>query len=81
MEKSIHRNNNSPLERPTGSLDVTGLRKVIIPFDRYEVTVIVNEKNEFVGIEEIKINRNFMSFWQKAADVQFHDIEEFYKEE
>jgi hypothetical protein len=36
--------------------------------------------NEFIGITEIKINKNFLSFKEKQALKGYHDVDEFYKE-
>ena len=49
-------------------------------FDRYLIKVKLTPKNEFMGIVEIKVNKDFLSHEQKITPKGFHDIDEFYKE-
>ncbi len=50
------------------------------PFDKYEIKVKLSPTNEFVGITEIKINKDFLSFKQRITSSDVHDIDEFYRE-
>jgi hypothetical protein len=66
----------------TGSAGEAAGRKIITcPFDKYEVKIALNEKNEFVEIIEIKINKDFMSYKQKARLKSSIDEGEFYDKE
>jgi hypothetical protein len=58
-------------------------RRIIrYPFDRFEVKVILNDRDQFVGIEEIKINTEFLSLKQKISLSKCtRDIEEYYSDE
>jgi len=63
----------------TGSVYNTDQTKTVsIPFDKYEVVVKLNESNKFIGIEEIKINKDFLSFSQKTSKIGYLDVSEFY---
>lgn len=50
------------------------------PFDKYIIKVKLTPKNEFIGIVEIKVNKDFLSYEQNRTPKGFHDIDEFYKE-
>jgi len=56
-------------------------RTIVYPFERFNITVKVSPSNEFVGITEVEINKEFMSYKQKIAQQGYHDVEQFYKEE
>ncbi|MDD4980789.1 MAG: hypothetical protein PHC54_05960 [Candidatus Omnitrophica bacterium] len=55
-------------------------RTIVYPFERFNITVKVSPSNEFVGITEVEINKDFMSYKQKNAQQGYHDVEQFYKE-
>jgi len=55
-------------------------RTIIYPFERFNITVKVSPSNEFVGITEVEINKDFMSYKQKSTQQGYHDVEQFYKE-
>lgn len=61
----------------------TVLRKtrnqITYPFGKFNVTVDVTKNNKFVGISEIKVNKDFRSYKQKTAVKGYHDVEDFYK--
>ncbi|MFA5164205.1 MAG: hypothetical protein WC481_01405 [Candidatus Omnitrophota bacterium] len=64
----------------TGSHDdQIDYRVVSYPFDRYEIKIKISKNNEFLGIEEVGINKEFMSYRQKLSVKGVHDIDEFYK--
>ena len=64
----------------TGSADeTTELKTIIYPFDKYEVTIVLNSKNEFVEIAEIKINKDFLSYKQRGRLRSLPDEGEFYE--
>jgi hypothetical protein len=66
----------------TGSHDELDNFKIITyPFDRYQIKVKLTPNNEFIGITEIKINKDFLSHKQRMATLGFHDVEEFYRDE
>lgn len=50
------------------------------PFDRYQIKVKLTPTNEFIGIIEVKINKDFLSHKQKITSQGFHDVDEFYPE-
>jgi len=72
-----------PESTSTGShADEAGPFKIVTyPFDRYEVKVQLTAANVFVGIVEIRVNKDFLSYAQKASSVGTHDVEQFYREE
>ena len=65
----------------TGGHDESDDYKTIIyPFDKYQIEVKVTPSNEFIGIIEVKINKDFLSYKQKMALKGYHDVDEFYRE-
>ena len=55
-------------------------KEIVYPFGKYEITVRLSLNNEFVGISEVKINKDFLSYKQKISSKGFHDVDEFYRE-
>lgn len=50
----------------TGSVGEAAENRIItFPFGKYEVKIILNNKNEFVDIAEIRINKDFLSYEQE----------------
>ena len=54
-------------------------KEVTYPFDKYEIVVKLTRSNEFVGISEVRVNKDFLSYKQRTTAKGFHDVEEFYK--
>lgn len=55
-------------------------KEIVYPFDKYEITVRLSLNNEFIGISEVKVNKDFLSYKQKISSKGFHDVDEFYSE-
>jgi hypothetical protein len=73
---------NELISGGTGSSGVAEeFRTIVYPFDKYEVKIVLNSKNEFVDIIEIKLNKDFRSFKQKARLKSAVDEGEFYEKE
>jgi len=65
----------------TGSHEEPDDYKIVVyPFDKYQIKVKLTTSNEFIGIIEVKINKEFLSHKQKVASQGFHDVDEFYRE-
>jgi hypothetical protein len=65
----------------TGSHEGPDEYKIIVyPFDRYEIKVKLTPANEFVGIVEVSLNKDFLSYRQKTMLPAFHDVDEFYRD-
>lgn len=65
----------------TGSHAKSDDYKIIVyPFDRYQIKIKVTPSNEFIGIVEVGINKDFLSHEQKIASSGGHDVDEFYCE-
>ena len=68
-------------DQPTGTKAATqGYKTVVYPFDRYEITVKLTIDNKFVGIEQVALNRDFLSHKQKVSSVGSHEVEEYYRD-
>lgn len=55
-------------------------RIIIYPFDKYEIAVKVTPSNEFLGIEEVKVNKSYLSHKQRITGMGYHEVEEYYRE-
>ena len=65
----------------TGTTKDIGHYKFInYPFDKYEIKIKLSDDNKFLGIIEIKINKEFLSHKQKTISKGFHDVDDFYQE-
>ena len=53
---------------------------IIYPFDKYQIKIKLSPSNEFIGIVEVKVNKEFLSHRQKITSQGFLDVEEFYQE-
>jgi len=72
----------SELKSGTGTIKEFEIIKVIeYPFDRYIVNVNLSADNKFLGISEIKLNKDFRSYKEKIASIKTHNIEELYYKE
>lgn len=67
-------------EKGTGFKDSDEYLIVDYPFDKYVVKVKLTLNHEFIGILEIKINKEFLDFKQKMTSQGYHDVDEFYPE-
>ena len=65
----------------TGSHDFEATKFIVYPFGKYEITVELTSTNQFVGIIEVKVNKDFRSYSQRLASTKVHDVEEYYKDE
>jgi hypothetical protein len=58
----------------------TTTRVVSYPFDKYEIKILVSPSNQFIGIQEVSLRKDFRSYEQRAAGNRVHEVDEFYKE-
>jgi hypothetical protein len=65
----------------TGSHDFFEDYKIIdYPFDKYQIKIKLAPNNEFIGIIEIKINKDFLSHKQKIISSGYIDVDDLYRE-
>ena len=50
------------------------------PFDRYKITVAVSSNNEFLGITEVQLNKDFRSYKLKPSSRFSSEVEDYYFE-
>jgi len=69
------------IKQATGSAGEGEDYKIIpYPFDKYEIKVKVSPSNQFMGIIEVKINKDFLSHKQRMGIQTSLDVDEFYRE-
>jgi len=72
---------NNIKNQGTGSHEKFDDSKIILyPFDKYQIKIKLSPSNEFIGIVEVKINKDFLSHKQKITSQGFLDVEEYYQE-
>lgn len=56
-------------------------KTVEINFDRYMIKVVLSQRNEFIGINEVRINKDFLSYANKLNLMNSSDnsdVESYY---
>ena len=69
------------LEFPTvtgSDLDDIPNKVLTYSLGRYDIDVVIGPRNEFVGIERISVNKDFLTHEQKLTPKGYHDVEEYY---
>lgn len=64
----------------TGSLGSPPFKIVAYQFGEYEITVALTPNDEFLGILEIKLNKDFVSYRKRLTPLGYHDVDEFYRD-
>ena len=54
---------------------------ITYPIGIYEVKIRLDESNVFVGVAEVKANKDFMTFRQGISKTGVHDVDEYYKDD
>ena len=68
-------------KQATGSIgEVEDYKIISYPFDKYEIKVKVSPSNQFMGIIEVKINKDFLSHRQRMGIQTYIDVDAFYRE-
>jgi hypothetical protein len=72
---------NASDNTPTGSHENFVESKTIdYPFHQFIVKIQINESNQFLGITEISINKEFINYKLSSMHKEYHDVDEFYKD-
>ena len=59
-------------------------RTIEVHFGKYIIKVIISSNNEFLGVEEVIVNKDFLSYQQRLTALQsigYHDVEQYYQGE
>ena len=54
-------------------------RTVVVPYLNYEIVVRLTEDDRFIGVEELRIKKDFLSQAQRIANTGVFDVDEFYQ--
>ena len=69
-------------EEGTGNKEIFDQFKLIeYFFERYIVKIVLTPSNKFLGIIEVKVNKDFRSYEQKIRSQVYHDEDELYQDE
>jgi len=75
------RDYNNLKNQGTGSHgDIDDFKIIPYLFGKYQIKIKLTPTNKFIGIVEVKINKDFLSYKQKTTLRGFHDVDEFYRE-
>jgi len=61
----------------TGSTSTKEYMTLVYPIEKYLVTVKLTSDGRFVGIEEIRVNKDFRSYKQRVPQKIFNYIDEY----
>ena len=53
-------------------------RIVSVQFDRYTIKVELSDANEFLGVVEVGVNKDFRSIRERIESQGGHDVSDFY---
>ncbi len=68
-------------EEVTGSEEnIKKVKEIRVPFDKYIIKVGLSPTNEFLGITEIEISKDFRSEREKMKSKPFYDVDKYYEE-
>jgi len=56
------------------------VRVVECPVGKYVVSVLLGENDKFVGVKAVAVDKDFLSFEERARRGVVHDVERFYEE-
>jgi hypothetical protein len=59
----------------TGSKPVDEFISIVYPFEKFEIVVKITTDGKFVGIEEVRINKDFRSFSQMKSQKIFEHVD------
>ncbi len=60
----------------TGELPRVTAKVVQVPFNQYEVFVVVSESGEILGIQEMRVRKDF----RKPSQIKSVDFDQYYRE-
>jgi hypothetical protein len=81
MSESTKYNYDTFSQDATGQVGNIEKYKIItFPFGKYEIKVKLTLSNEFLGIIEVGVSKDFISVEQKMNLKGYHDVEKLYEE-
>ena len=68
-------------KKGTGSHDDdVDYKYIVYKLDRYDIKVKLTPDNRFVGVEEVKVSRDFMTNKEKSFINKYHDVTDYYQD-
>ena len=64
----------------TGEPEQVGGKLKAYPFGKYVVVVKLTKDDRFVGIEEIRLRKDFLTQKQRMGRIGSHDLDDIYRE-
>jgi uncharacterized protein (DUF1786 family) len=73
-------NPDSPFASTSSPVNPQSHKLVVVPYGNCEIVVCLTQDNRFVGISELRINKDFLTPEQRVASSGCLDVEEFYRD-
>ena len=72
---------NHDSDSPTGEMQTSTqvVRTVTYPIGPFELLVQLGEGDKFLGISEVRIQKDFLTLSQRVGNIQYHDVEDLYR--
>ena len=82
MDNTSMQKKDSIFRHGTGNVESEPETKImIVPYDIYDIVIEIDQSGRFMGIEEVRINKSFLSLKQLLANQGDMDVEEFYEDD
>lgn len=65
----------------TGNIQFSDYKIIDYPLGKYLIKIKLTLNNEFIGVIEIGLNKNFLSHKQKLSTINHHNVEDYYLDE
>lgn len=72
--------NRTGVNSPTGAMPTDEARRIVLPFDQYEIVVAVTEQGHPLAVVEVRVRKDFLSSQQRVAASGYHDVDDFYRD-
>lgn len=63
----------------TGDYGISNVREVEYRFGKFTVRIALTTDGEFIGVNEIRINKDFVAHERRTGTIGYHDVEAFYE--
>jgi len=74
-------NNTHHVYEGTGNRVSKRNKLIHYPFGKFEILVELADDNQFIGVKEIRLRKDFRTITQRLASSKgVHDVDEFYQE-
>ena len=80
-DEDLTLNNMSPKSITGAPEGIDDIREIQHQFDKYNITILVDKFGKFMGINEVKVNKDFRDIQQRLASIGYLDVDDYYESE